>query len=63
MLIQYLPILIFVGIAVAFGVFVVIASYLVGIVCPHFEFGHCSQNDNTCIYMEVSPMIPKPPLK
>ncbi len=30
MLIQYLPILIFVGIAVAFGVFVVIASYLVG---------------------------------
>ena len=30
MLIQYLTILIFVGIAVAFGVFVVIASYLVG---------------------------------
>jgi NADH-quinone oxidoreductase subunit A len=30
MLIEYLPILIFVGIAVAFGVFVVIASYLVG---------------------------------
>ncbi|NIO04460.1 MAG: NAD(P)H-quinone oxidoreductase subunit 3 [Proteobacteria bacterium] len=30
MLIQYLPILIFVGIAVAFGVFVVIVSYLVG---------------------------------
>ena len=30
MLIQYLPILIFVGIAVAFGVFAVIASYLVG---------------------------------
>jgi NADH-quinone oxidoreductase subunit A len=30
MLIQYLPILIFVGIAIAFGAFVVIASYLVG---------------------------------
>jgi NADH-quinone oxidoreductase subunit A len=30
MLIEYLPILIFVGIAAAFGVFVVIASYLVG---------------------------------
>jgi len=29
-LIEYLPLLIFVGIAVAFGVFVVIASYLVG---------------------------------
>jgi NADH-quinone oxidoreductase subunit A len=30
MLIDYLPLLIFFGIAVAFGVFVVIASYLVG---------------------------------
>ncbi|NIS60253.1 MAG: NAD(P)H-quinone oxidoreductase subunit 3 [Proteobacteria bacterium] len=30
MLIEYLPLLIFVGIAGAFGVFVVIASYLVG---------------------------------
>jgi NADH-quinone oxidoreductase subunit A len=30
MLIEYLPILIFVGIAVAFGMFVVVASYLVG---------------------------------
>ncbi len=30
MLIEYLPILIFVGIAVAFGIFVVVASYLVG---------------------------------
>ena len=30
MLIEYLPLLIFVGICVVFGVFVVIASYLVG---------------------------------
>jgi len=30
MLIEYLPILIFVGIAIAFGTFVVVASYLVG---------------------------------
>jgi len=30
MLIEYFPLLIFVGIAAAFGVFVVIASYLVG---------------------------------
>ncbi|MBW2056782.1 MAG: NADH-quinone oxidoreductase subunit A [Deltaproteobacteria bacterium] len=30
MLLEYLPLLVFVGIAVAFGAFVVIASYLVG---------------------------------
>jgi NADH-quinone oxidoreductase subunit A len=30
MLIEYLPLLIFVGLSLAFGVFVVIASYLVG---------------------------------
>ena len=30
MLIEYLPLLIFVGISVAFGAFVIIASYLVG---------------------------------